>query len=185
MKKGFMVVLLVLLAGAMVFAATLADVQPAGIDLTLKIGADTQVAWVKDENAPTLETWDTVSKATENEDIEITTKDSTVTLWAAVKTNEVANIKMEVSGEPMAADDTSTKISINAKGEEGGFGSDGVTWEDGTSNNTLIKAEGAEKSGGRVLAYKVIFSIDGDSYDKAAASEKYSANITLTVTNDN
>ena len=183
MKKGFMVVLLVLLAGAMVFAATLADVQPAGITLTLDIGKDTQVGWFTGDDKPTTETWG--QNEVQSDDTKFASKDDEISLWAAVKTNEAEKIKMEISGEPMSSsNETNTKISIIAKGEEGGFGSGEVTWAESSSDGKLSKTEVAKGTAVRVLAYKVIFSVDGESYDKAVASDNYIANITLTVTAD-
>lgn len=182
MKKGFMLVLLVLLAGAMVFAATLEDVQHAGITLTLDIGKDTQVGWFTGDDKPTTETWG--QNEVQPEDTKFASKDDTISLWAAVKTNEAEKIKMEISGEPMSADGISTKISIIAKGEDGGFGSGGMTWAESSSDGKLSKTEDAKGTAVRVLAYKVIFSVDGESYDKAVASDNYTADITLTVTAD-
>ena len=104
----------------------------------------------------------------------------TIELWAAVKSNENVQFKLEVTGEAMGstAGSVDTTIGIHAVGEDGGFGTGSIEFTD-VSQKLSMSEESS--SGTRVFAGKVTFSMDAEDFAAALAADDYSADITLTA----
>ena len=104
----------------------------------------------------------------------------TIELWAAVKSNENVQFKLEVAGEAMGstAGSVDTTIGIHAVGEDGGFGTGSIEFTD-VSQKLSMSEESS--SGMRVFAGKVTFSMDAEDFAAALAADDYSADITLTA----
>lgn len=190
MKRIFTVIAACIVAGGMLFAASSGNLVGDGsvasltadFDLTLDLGSGTEVGWFEAE--PTIANWGTgsVTKLTEDQDKAFDALDSTVELWAGVKSNEAAQIKLEVSGEPLASAGGSvdTTIGIHAAGT-GVDGTAQIEW-DGTGSDTLSKTEADVVESARVIAAKIVFSMDAEDYNNALSADDYTADITLTVT---
>lgn len=153
----------------------------AGFDLTLDLGAGTEVGWF--ESKPTAANWGTASltEVQEDEDRAFTDLGTPVTLWAGVKSNENAQLKLEVSGSPLVSASVDTTIGVHAVSDADGFGTSSIEW-DGTGSDTLSKQEDSVVSTSRVIAAKVDFTMDTEDYNSALSADDYSADITLTVT---
>lgn len=190
MRRIVSILLVALVATGALFAASSGNLVGDGavasltadFDLTLDLGSGTEVGWFEAE--PTVANWGTgsVTKLTEDQDKAFDAFDSTVELWAGVKSNEAAQIKLEVSGEPLASAGGSvdTTIGIHAAGT-GVDGTAQIEW-DGTGSDTLSKTETGIVASARVIAAKIVFSMDAEDYNNALSADDYTADITLTVT---
>lgn len=188
MRRIVSILLVALVATGALFAASSGNLVGDGavasltadFDLTLDLGSGTEVGWFEAE--PTIANWGTgsVTKLTEDQDKAFDAIDSTVELWAGVKSNEAAQIKLEVSGEPLASASVDTSIGIHAAGT-GVDGTAQIEW-DGTGSDTLSKTEADVVEAARVIAAKIVFSMDAEDYNNALSADDYTADITLTVT---
>lgn len=190
MRRIVSILLVALVATGALFAASSGNLVGGGavasltadFDLTLDLGSGTEVGWFEAE--PTIANWGTgsVTKLTEDQDKAFDAIDSTVELWAGVKSNEAAQIRLEVSGEPLASAGGSvdTTIGIHAAGT-GVDGTAQIEW-DGTGSDTLSKTEADVVEAARVIAAKIVFSMDAEDYNNALSADDYTADITLTVT---
>lgn len=176
-RRIFTLALVALLAISGLWAV---DSQTANVDLTLNLIGDTVIGWFPGDSEPTLENWDSAKLAEDSDQAFENDAADTIGLWAAVKSNENVQFKLEVTGEAMgsAAGSVDTTIGIHAVGEDGGFGTASIEFTD-VSQKLSMSEESS--SGTRVFAGKVTFSMDGEDFAAALAADDYSADITLTA----
>ena len=190
MKRIFTVIAACIVAGGMLFAASGNLVgdgsQPSlasSFNLTLNLGSGTEVGWFKQE--PTVENWGTAALEQVSEEENVAFADglaSGVTLWAAVKSNEAAQLKLAVTGEALSSGKVDTTIGIHASSSHFTNGND-IEW-DGTddSSKTISMNEADKVSTSRIVTGEIVFTMDAEDYNNALSADDYSADITLTVT---
>ena len=180
-RRIFTLALVALLALSGLWAV---DSQTANVDLTLNLIGDTVIGWFPGDSEPTLGNWDSTKLADDSDQAFENNALDTIELWAAVKSNENVQLRMEVSGEHLTSSTAATTpIAITATPRSGFDSVEAVEWNgDGDASKTLVKQEDAKVNESRVLAAEVTFRMDAQDYNSALSAGDYSADITLTVT---
>lgn len=184
LRRFFAVLLIALAATGVLMADSIqtSGTMTADVDLTLNLSGETLVGWHKTA-APTVSTWDANILGNDADEAFESTATDKVELWAAVKSNENVQLKMEVSGEALNSAKVGTVIGLSAEGEGGdAFSATPVEWASAGSNDGRLSMQEADASDStRVFTGKITFAMDVDDFGSALAADDYSADITLTV----